>query len=56
MVCTPAFDAVAFVPLELICAGAPNGGLSAPAQITATGTGINTAVSNAGVQTTPGGR
>jgi hypothetical protein len=39
-------------------AGAPNGGLSAPAQITATGTttgtGINTSVANAGRQTTPG--
>jgi len=37
-------------------AGAPNGGLSSPAQITATGTGVNTSVPNAGVQTTPGGR
>ena len=39
-------------------AGAPNGGLSAPAQITATGnttgTGTNTSVANAGRQTTPG--
>ena len=41
-------------------AGAPNLGLSSPPRITATGTtagtGTNTAVSNAGAQTTPGGR
>jgi hypothetical protein len=41
-------------------AGAPNSGLRAPAQIISagntTGTGINTGVPNAGVQTTPGGR
>jgi hypothetical protein len=41
-------------------AGAPNLGLSSPPRITATGTtagtGTNTAVSNAGVQTTPGQR
>jgi hypothetical protein len=41
-------------------AGAPNSGLRAPSQIISagntTGTGINTGVPNAGVQTTPGGR
>jgi hypothetical protein len=41
-------------------AGAPNLGLRAPSQIISagntTGTGINTGVPNAGVQTTPGGR
>ena len=37
-------------------AGAPNLGLRSPAQISATGTGVNTNVPNAGVQTTPGQR
>ena len=37
-------------------AGAPNTGLSAPAQINAVGTGFNTATQNAGQQTTPGQR
>ena len=37
-------------------AGAPNTGLSSPAQISATGTGTNATTSVAGRQTTPGGK
>ena len=36
-------------------AGAPNSGLSSPAQINATGSGTNNSAANAGKQTTPGG-